>query len=275
MKIVKGDFRKKDKPIQRSLDELLELQDDGDAEIDSEYSVIIMELISAYTVESKGIENFEHVLQSALLGWNLAIFKGSGLPGFDEMYKEHYKDRMPGDDGQSIVKEVVEKKIAKFPSHNYFIQDFEIFETIDGAMEVEVFTCGFDEFMNGEDDEDEFDDIFNELEYEEGFVNRSAIIVNPKSIFWDWVIEQDEEYKGKANTFGSNTYLVKQMESEKEFTAYLKKNFDKIFVEEMDKWIDLPELWMENRTFKMFTKFFDVEFRGTVIDLECVPVSKR
>jgi hypothetical protein len=68
---------------------------------------------------------------------------------------------------------------------------------------------------------------------------------------------------------------LQEIDTQKQLNAYLKKNFDKIFINELDTWLTDEDDYPEKRTYKMFTDFFEVVFHNMVLDLEKEPVIKE
>ena len=105
-------------------------------------------------------------------------------------------------------------------------------------------------------------------------IDRSAILVRPKQPFYDWINKVFKEDKPISELEENNIYLIREMRSNEEIKKWIKKNFDKIFVNELNDWYTDESVWPTNRTHKMFTDWFDVEVHSMVLDLEEFPVTK-
>jgi hypothetical protein len=99
-------------------------------------------------------------------------------------------------------------------------------------------------------------------------INRSAIFIEPKTAFLEWAREFPDDYLKltvdelhKDNT----TYLIPEQEAEPDI--WLRRNFTKIFENELYGWCTDPSLWPKDRSFKAFKNFFRVYFSSVVIDL--------
>lgn len=114
---------------------------------------------------------------------------------------------------------------------------------------------------------EDLDDLNLDLAGNEiGFVNRSAITVKPTETYFEWLRKIDPDIDEETNIEDS-IYLVTEMNSKKDFQKWIKKNFEKLFIAEIDVWLD-ESLWPKNMTYKMFTDFFTVTFCSTITDIE-------
>jgi len=106
-------------------------------------------------------------------------------------------------------------------------------------------------------------------------INRNAIIVKPKKPFYNWLkgIYNDEEFTSLKEE--NTVYLIREMDSNQDILKWLSKNFDGIFVNELNDWYTDEAGWPQNRTFKKFNEWFDVEINSMVLDLEEFPVEKE
>ncbi len=105
-------------------------------------------------------------------------------------------------------------------------------------------------------------------------IDRNAIIVRKKKPFFDWlnsIYPEDEQYSSLVD---NNIYLIREMEDNEAILKWLRKNYEKIFINELNDWYTNEDRWPENRTFIMFTEWFDIEICSTVLELEDFPVSK-
>lgn len=105
-------------------------------------------------------------------------------------------------------------------------------------------------------------------------IDKNAIIVRKKKPFFDWlnsIYPEDEPYSSLVD---NNIYLIREMEDNEAILKWLKKNYEKIFFNELNDWYTDEEGWPKNRTYKMFAEWFDIEICSTVLDLEDFPVTK-
>lgn len=64
------------------------------------------------------------------------------------------------------------------------------------------------------------------------------------------------------------------MDSPDMIEKWIKKNFDNIFINELNKWCTDESFWPTNRSYKMFKEWFDVAFYSMILDLEEFPITK-
>ena len=116
---------------------------------------------------------------------------------------------------------------------------------------------------------------FEPIPYFYDTINRNAIIVRPKKPFYDWehsVFPDDEPMNSKDE---NNIYLVKEMYNNEAVLKWIKKNYDDIFINELNDWCTDEEEWPKNRTYKMFSEWFNIEICSMILDLEDFPVTKK
>ncbi len=104
-------------------------------------------------------------------------------------------------------------------------------------------------------------------------INRNAIVVKPKQALFDWVnsIYPDSPIKAPDE---ATVYLIKEKDSNEEIEKWLQKNFDNIFQNELNNWHTDEKDWVEKRTYKLFTEWFDVEIHSMILDLEETAITK-
>ena len=106
-------------------------------------------------------------------------------------------------------------------------------------------------------------------------INRNAILVRPKKPFFDWLELIFHEEQTISDTEENNIYLIREMGSNENIKKWIKKNFDNIFVNELNDWYTDESVWPPNRTYKMFSEWFEIEIHSMVLDLEEFPVTKE
>lgn len=120
--------------------------------------------------------------------------------------------------------------------------------------------------------EREFEEDLFDFEFQEGFVNRAAIRIQPLQPYLDWAKIADPKFieyldPGKKNF---NIYLVEADDVQK----WLTKHFDTIFEQELG-YIDIDgDYWPTKRTYDMFQKWFSVEISSLLYDLSETPLRK-
>ncbi len=98
-------------------------------------------------------------------------------------------------------------------------------------------------------------------------INRSAIFIKAKQPFWDWLNYVDPEKPIHPPVDGT-AYLVKYKEDNAALEKWLKRNFDKIFVNELNHWHTGEVDWPQKRTYKVFTEWFEVSAQARLLDTE-------
>lgn len=112
-------------------------------------------------------------------------------------------------------------------------------------------------------------------------LNRQAFVVKIKKPFLDWVnstasrLGDDAVIGPEIASDSSTVYLVREMDHVDGMQRWLKKNFDDIFVNELNNWFTDENLWPANRTYKMFCDWFEVSEHIMVLDLEDTPLDKE
>ena len=105
-------------------------------------------------------------------------------------------------------------------------------------------------------------------------INRNAIVVKARKPLLDWVkyIYPDDPL---TETEEGNIYLIREKESNEEIEKWLKRNFDKIFQNELNDWHTDEKHWPQKRTFKLFQEWFEYEIHSMVLDLEDTRITKE
>ncbi len=114
------------------------------------------------------------------------------------------------------------------------------------------------------------------------FVNRSAIIVRIKQPFADWANQLPDRAPNEplytASSFKNDgpVYLVPEFDDVDDLLDFIddEKKLE-IFEEMLQGWSLDENLWPQNRTAKMFDKWFDLEIREEVIDTLDEPLEKE
>ena len=105
-------------------------------------------------------------------------------------------------------------------------------------------------------------------------INRDAIVVKPKAPFFYWLKKIYFPETPPQKLEENKIYLLQENDTEKDLTKYLKKHFDRIFCSELWSWHTDEKDWPQNRTYKMFIEWFEVEIHCMIHDMERFPVDK-
>ena len=104
-----------------------------------------------------------------------------------------------------------------------------------------------------------------------GFLNRSAAVVRPRRPYLEWALETDasdlaqQVYEDSQKN--PHVYLLPQTETDEDRKEVQEGAWAALFEYELMAWHTDPEGWPQNRTMKMFFKWFDVTFCQTVEDI--------
>jgi hypothetical protein len=271
MKLIKGDFFERNKGAAFTKQKLEKQGYKTMLNEEVPYSAMLLDLIKPYMAATPHPDELEEMLGLGIVGWNMAISKGTGFPGFQQLFDATLSSMEINKKDKAIIKNIMAAKQEKYAQHMNFIENYELNEDENGVMHVSVISKPFSDLMNDNVMEDE---DLEELQYEEGFVNRNALLVKPKPAFWNWFKQNDNDFEAPQLPPEHTIYLIGEKDSDKETADWLKKNFDKIFINELEGWITDEHYWPKKRNYKMFTDFFEVEYHSMVMDLEKEPVIK-
>jgi len=109
--------------------------------------------------------------------------------------------------------------------------------------------------------------------YDYEFINRNAVVVKAKKPFYDWINYVDPIYPVVDNDEGT-VYLIKELDTKAKIENWLKKNYDKIFTNELNSYHTVEAEWPQKRTFKIFKEWFSIEISSLVVDMLDTPIIK-
>lgn len=135
----------------------------------------------------------------------------------------------------------------------------------------------YDEDEDG-DDEDEDEDYDEELanahapqDTEPGVqrVGGAAIVVRPKQPFADYLasVSGEESHGVRADTMTKSVYFVGEESHEERAEVILKRHYGEIFQEELRDRCGEEYLWPKDRSFRVFSQWFDVEQIDAVYEI--------
>lgn len=259
------------------------------------YSGLLLQLIKPYqrTNGSIPIEELEYLLDIGMAAWNLSVYKKKN----DFLYRSYLDALKSGGamdkTGEKLLKKLVADKENQFGQYNdMLLEDFEITADKKGQAIVNVISKPVDVFLqealtagfennpfeparNGGFLTNEADSDADLPPYVLPVINRNAVIIKPKAPFLDWLrkIYFPEESPQLYNE--QNIYLLPEYDTEKESSNYIKKNFDRIFCNELWGWDTDEKKWPANRTYKMFTEWFEVKPQRMLYDMANYPLEKE
>lgn len=105
-------------------------------------------------------------------------------------------------------------------------------------------------------------------------LNRSAVVIRPKQPFCDWLrsVEELELPDMTLAQLDKTLYLVPDYEDPADADKVLKRVCEEIFCRELAGWYTDEDTWPEDRGFRVFKHWFDVEHFDVVEDVGRGPV---
>ncbi len=230
------------------------------------YSELLEKFMSPFASNFKDYEYIEDIFEFAINAWNFGNMKvlmpQEEFEKTTDLIKENDIDIV-------LLKKMIDHKVSKFKKYTNFIVDYELTQTnADPILSVTT-----------QEQEPYLSDMMNTLEnevtqddFEENYINRSAIIIKPQQPFLDWYSNLYPENDFEIGNKETNIYLVDDTIDDVE--KWLKKKFDKFFIMELDEWHDNKKEWPQKRNYKMFNLWFRVEISEMIYDLEKEPILK-
>lgn len=250
------------------------------------YSEFLEELVKPYFQElfEYGWEA-EEIYGFGMEAWNIANF----LTGYSKKEIDYYltgtADLQEFDEVEErVLRKMIETKFKLFNHLNQFIADVSL-DVENGKIKIRTDLENKENFLKKIDDEiksfsldnddfdaleDDFEDDFEELNYEEGFIDRLAIILHPRQPFKDWLLKIGAASKLEQLEKGT-IYLVDDIVEDN--LDLIPPNYSKIFSLELLKY-GKEALWPKNRSLKAFREWFEIQFVDDVYDLENFPIKK-
>ena len=228
------------------------------------YSELLENFLDPFLDEFGELEEFEYIIEFGRNDWNLGNLT---LLMPTEFFDEEINGEVIDVENKDLLARMIEYKILHFKNYPLFISDFEL-EEKKGELVVTVTTQDKESYLAAmlvaED---------SDMDFEEGDIDRFAIIVKPLQPFIDWYLklypDDPEELEELRQT---RTYLLSdEVENEE---AWLRKKFDKIFQLELESFHSNKKEWPQKRNYKMFKEWLRVEISTMVYDCEGYPISK-
>lgn len=234
------------------------------------YSELLEQFIAPFKNEFIDKEYIEDIFEIAINAWNMANI--NIIMPKEEVEKAMNSIQEEGDD-ISLLRKMIAHKEEKYKVYTNFIIDFELKETEEGnAPILRVVTQEEDAYLGNMLNDMEEDNQHSQEDYEENYINRSAIILKPQQPFLNWYSNLNPEEDFEEEIKETNIYLIDNAIDIPE--KWLKKKFDKFFMMELAEWHDNKKEWPQKRNYKMFNLWFRVEISELVYDLEQKPILK-
>lgn len=239
-------------------------------------SSTIIKILLPHLHAKSADEELENLFEVAITCWNIAVFSELNMPDYKLVVQQTMKEANFTKKDKELAKTFIEQKKKLLPGIFTFIHSFDMDENEKGHVHFIVEGKQLDDIVNKDHTDEDPAAEQTYRQFEPGYINRMALIVNLKQPFWEWLkasTPEGSQYH-MANNHGS-IYLIHEDYEETGVDKWLKKNFDTIFTEELFSWITDPDLWPKKRTYKMFTEFFEVAEQSMVYDLEKLPLFKE
>jgi hypothetical protein len=103
--------------------------------------------------------------------------------------------------------------------------------------------------------------------------NRSIVNLFPTNNFLQWLkYIRESEYKISLSELEPISFMIEDFDSKEEFIDWLKRNFQILFEIRLNYSCIDNTLWPENRTFEVFTEWFEIRFTNLILDLKNNPL---
>ncbi|MFZ6665573.1 hypothetical protein [Peijinzhouia sedimentorum] len=231
------------------------------------YSQLLEKFLKPFVQEFEEVEYYDEIIEFGMNAWNFGNMKML-LP------KGVLNEVMTVENAQDIdvdlLKRMIDYKVLHFKEFTNFITDYELTET-GGDPILSVITQDQGSYLAMMAESMESED--SDMDFEEGHIDRFAIIVKPLQPFIDWYLnlypDDPEELEEVMQT---RTYLLSDDVENEE--AWLRKKFDKIFQLELETFHPNKKEWPQKRNYKMFKDWLRVEISTMIYDCEEYPISK-
>lgn len=229
------------------------------------YSQLLENFLQAFVDDFKDVEFYEDIIEFGINAWNSANMKVL-LPQeeddddiFDALEKK--------DINVALLNRMMDYKISHFEQYTNFIVDYDLEETIEDPI-LKITTQEQDDYLKSMFEQ--FDQEEEAGNYDENYIDRSAIIIKPLQPFIDWcsnLYPEDLDNIGKIRT-----YLIS--EDIDDIDLWLENRFDKLFSFELNSWHIKKKEWPQKRNYKMFKEWFQIDISRMIYDFELKPVQK-
>ena len=103
-------------------------------------------------------------------------------------------------------------------------------------------------------------------------LNRSAISIQLRQPFVDWINSLDESEEEQVNLAEVNleatTYLIPELEDEQALEDFIDERFFELLENELLSWEDDESLWPADMDRALFDEFLDIKLSFMVFDLD-------
>ena len=247
MKIIKGNF--KDNPGEMNR-----------AETEAKYSFMVFSLAEPFIRNEENIYIIEDIVEQAVLAWNMSVAAASNSTAYNEYLAESGDFDILDDEEEKSVMQMIAHKNRLYPDQHLFILYWTLDPSERADFELQVTAGPIEDFLRVKEEEKEFSDFYDTP-------GSSPISVKPKEIFWQWLRDADKGIADLGTYPSSTVYLIPEFLTDEQANAYLKKNYKRIFENQLEGQISDPSLWPKKRPFKLFEEFFEISLHPVVEDL--------
>jgi hypothetical protein len=228
------------------------------------YSELVEQFLTPFVSEFEDVEYHDDIFEYAINAWNFGnmklLFPEGEINAMTNVLQKQ-------DLNVVLMNKLIAHKVSHFSEYTNFIVDYELKE-IGGETVLSITTQQQDAYLT---------DMLGKMtaenaqaDFEENYIDRTAIIIKPLQPFLDWATNlYPNEIEGIAET---RTYLIS--EDIDDVSAWLTKKFNQIFEFELESWHLNKKEWPQKRNYKMFKEWFQVDISTMIYDFETKPVSK-
>jgi hypothetical protein len=101
-------------------------------------------------------------------------------------------------------------------------------------------------------------------------LNRGLVVLRPKQPFVDWVVKlhrREEPPDTEWIRSTSSAFLIPEYELTDDSWEWIEENCSTFFALELIDWYTDEQLWPQDRSWKVFQEWFEIEFIYVVWDL--------
>jgi hypothetical protein len=230
----------------------------------TKYSQLLEKFLEPFVNDFKDVEFYEDIFEFGINAWNSANMKLI-LPKEDN--DNAFNALENSGINVALLNRMIDYKISHFKNYTNFIVDYELKETIEDPI-LKITTQEQDAYLKSMFEQFEQEDATGN--FEENYINRSAIIIKPLQPFIDWCSNLYPEDLDDVKE--TRTYLISEDFEEIEF--WLEKKFDKLFTFELESWHQNKKEWPQKRNLKMFKEWFQIDISTMIYDFEINPILK-
>lgn len=228
------------------------------------YAQLLEKFLEPFVKDFEDVEFYEDIFEFAINAWNSANMKLL-LPKEDN---DAVFDTLEKDDiDVALLNRMIDYKISHFTEYTNFIVDYDFKETTEDPI-LKITTQEQDAYLKSMFEQfDQEDTVGN---FDENYINRSAIIIKPLKPFIDWFSNLYPE--DIVDIKETRTYLIS--EDIEDINSWLAKKFDKLFTFELASWHTNKKEWPQKRNYKMFKEWFQIDISTLIYDFEKNPIQK-